>query len=142
MENGTCLKSRTPAALVEYLMSVSDNSRVNVWQKVGVRGKVEEEKEEAPKETKLPDRVLRNVDKYTVGKVARNGEDLQLLMKLEVGKMNGGVQVIKMLIDTGAQVNLVRKGLVEDHLMYAARNPLTLATANGQRLEGGFERLN
>ena len=139
MEHGTSLKSRTPAALVEYLMSVFDKSRVNGWQKVTPRKKVVEEKSvnPAPTEINLPARTLRAVHRYRVGKVERVEENLQLLMKLEAEMVNGEVQIIKVLIDTGAQANLIRKGLVDDHLMYAARKPLTLATANGQRLEGG-----
>ena len=58
-------------------------------------------------------------------------------MKLEAEMVNGERQAIRVLIDTGAQANLIRRGLLEEHLMYAARTPLTLTTANGQRLEGG-----
>ena len=51
--------------------------------------------------------------------------------------VNGESQILRVLIDTGAQANLIRRGVVDDHLMYPARNPLFLRTANGQVLEGG-----
>ena len=42
-----------------------------------------------------------------------------------------------MLIDTGASVNLVRKGLFPESYFLPAKNPVQLTTANGQLLCGG-----
>ena len=44
---------------------------------------------------------------------------------------------LKVLIDTGAQANLIRMGAVEDHFFSVSNVPLNLRIANGQRLEGG-----
>ena len=43
------------------------------------------------------------------------------------------------LIDTGADICLVRRGLVEPHKLRAAKTPLALRTANGQKLSGGAQ---
>jgi hypothetical protein len=41
------------------------------------------------------------------------------------------------LVDTGAEANLIRQGFVSDHLMHSAENPLKFETVNGQVLSGG-----
>ena len=41
------------------------------------------------------------------------------------------------LLDTRAEANIIRKGLVSNHLTYVARKPLRFATASGQSLGGG-----
>ena len=46
-----------------------------------------------------------------------------------------------MSIDTGAQVNLVKKGLISEGLMQLAAERLCLRTANGQGLDGGEKSL-
>lgn len=45
-------------------------------------------------------------------------------------------------MDTGAEANLVRKGLLSDALMQNAREPLSFVTANGKPLEGGKKTAN
>ena len=137
MTFGTSLKSRTPAALVYYLMSVLDKSKKTEWCMVQSRKKESRKNALQPDShgITLPNRITRE-HQYNLGKVSRSGENLQLLMKLEAEMVNGERQAIRVLIDTGAQANLIRRGLLEEHLMYAARTPLTLTTANGQRLEG------
>ena len=48
----------------------------------------------------------------------------------------GFEQQLKVLVDTGAEANLVCKGLLSDTLMRNAREPLSFVTANEQPLEG------
>ena len=49
---------------------------------------------------------------------------------------------LRALIDTGAEICLVRKGLIEPHQLRPVLCPLRLKTANGQALGGGqFEAL-
>ena len=43
----------------------------------------------------------------------------------------------KVLIDTGAEVNLIRRGIIPPHLLSPASRPLRLVAANNQRLPGG-----
>lgn len=47
----------------------------------------------------------------------------------------------KILIDTGAQPNLVRKNLFSPHLFKNSLHPLTLSAANGGRVEGGQKEI-
>ena len=48
---------------------------------------------------------------------------------------------IKALIDTGAEANLIKKGLIHARFLRPARNPLVLVTANGCRMEGGTKEV-
>ena len=64
-------------------------------------------------------------------------DKVQLVMELPAVLSNGEVRNLKVLIDTGAQANLVRKGLISSHLFYGAPRILKLIAANGQRIEGG-----
>jgi len=45
--------------------------------------------------------------------------------------------LLKLLIDTGAEVNVIRKGLIPEKLLIDLDEPWRLTTANQQRLEGG-----
>ena len=44
---------------------------------------------------------------------------------------------VRALIDTGAEVSLVRKGLVGEQFLHPARIPLRILGANNRRVEGG-----
>ena len=46
---------------------------------------------------------------------------------------------MKILVDTGAEVNLVKKGLIPEFLFYPAKKPLKFETANGQSLAVGSQ---
>ena len=58
-------------------------------------------------------------------------------MEVSVISSDGTRKSISILVDTGAEANLVRKGLLSDSLMRNAREPLSFVTASGQPLEGG-----
>ena len=61
---------------------------------------------------------------------------------LAVGHVNEQVQPrVLVLVDTGAQISLIRKGLVPPHLLQPAKNPIRLMAANQQRLEGGDKEI-
>ena len=49
----------------------------------------------------------------------------------------GFEQDLTVLIDTGAEVNLVRKGLLPDWVMQPVEKPMKFTTASSERLEGG-----
>ena len=76
-----------------------------------------------------------------MNKVHKVGEDLQLLMNIQVRTNDGTRKSVSVLVDTGAEANLVRGGLFNDSLMRNAREPLSFVTANGQPLEGGKRTL-
>ena len=87
----------------------------------------------------LKARMLKN--KYPSGGARKVGNERQLLIKTEVDLSNRDIQIMDILVDTGAEANLIRKGLVSDHLTYGAEKPLRFATANGQSLSGGTDML-
>jgi hypothetical protein len=62
---------------------------------------------------------------------------MQLVMLLSVFLPDNTEKKLKVLIDTGAQANLIRMGTVSDSLFSVSTDPLNLRMANGQRLEGG-----
>ena len=63
-------------------------------------------------------------------------ENVQLKMEIPGILPNGDTKNLKILIDTGAQANLVRSGLISRHLFRGAPKVLRFVTANGQKLEG------
>ena len=76
-------------------------------------------------------------EKYPTSGIKKCGKDRQLLIRTEVQLINGDFQRMKILVDTGAEANLIRQGLLSDHLLYRAQKPLKFETANGQILPGG-----
>eukprot|EP00667_Euglena_gracilis_P000113 EG_transcript_113 len=84
---------------------------------------------------RLKKRMLRGTK--TRGGSKKLGEDRQLLLKTQIKLANGEEKTARILIDTGAEANLIRQGLIGDHLMYPAKDPLRFETANGQTLAGG-----
>jgi len=56
-------------------------------------------------------------------------------------RRNGGTDVwLESLIDTGAQVNLIRKGLIKDDLIRSSGKPIRLVTATGEVIAGAMMR--
>lgn len=128
------MKGRMPGALVDYLMSSVKNecSQCDFT--------VEESGVDTHKETLgegrtvfVPSRCFL-VDQKRIFSVE---QDLQLMMPILVGLPNGVQKLMNVLVDTGAQVNLIRSGLVEPGLMDVAVEPVRLLAANNQVIEGG-----
>ena len=72
----------------------------------------------------------------------RTEKDLRLLMDIYARLPSGKGQVLKVLIDTGAEANLIREGLVSSQEFCKAEECLNLTTANGQTLRGGQRELH
>jgi hypothetical protein len=64
-------------------------------------------------------------------------KDKQLLIHTKVQFLNGEEKEIKILVDTGAEANLVKKGLIPEHLFYPAKDPVKFETGSGQSPAGG-----
>ncbi len=64
---------------------------------------------------------------------------MQLLLDIDASLPNGGVLALKILVDTGAQVNLIKEKLVARQFFRSAENPVKLITANNSILDGGFQ---
>ena len=90
---------------------------------------------EEPKIIRLKSRMVKK--KYPITGVRKFSKDRQLLIRTKVELSNGEERKMDILVDTGAEANLIRQGLVDDHLMYSAKDPLKFETANGQSLAGG-----
>ena len=65
------------------------------------------------------------------------GKHLQLLMQVDAFLPNGDGKKLFVLVDTGAQANLIRSDLVPYHLTFNARTPVRLVAANQQLMIGG-----
>ena len=64
----------------------------------------------------------------------RAGESLQLALLLRVSAPNGAARTLRVLADTGAQINLVKGDLFE---MRPVRQKLRFASADGSAIQGG-----
>ena len=62
---------------------------------------------------------------------------VQLTLELMFCTQNGEQKRVKVLIDTGAQINVVRRGLFSEEVLRPAKRPLWLSLANGQPFWGG-----
>lgn len=85
----------------------------------------------------FPERVLQCKEYYNSNHIRTYREALQLILRVDATFENGSVEPIWVLIDTGAEANLIRRGLVPDHLTFPAKKVLNLFAANGQSIRGG-----
>ena len=73
---------------------------------------------------------------YKVNKIEAKGEQLQLVLSLPV-EVGHDRKIAKVLIDTGCEVNLIRKGFWSADKFATAKNPAYLTDASGNAMEGG-----
>ena len=70
--------------------------------------------------------------------ISKGDNDLQLVVKLDLVLPEGStLPGVEILIDTGAEVNLIREGLVPKHLLSPAEKTFRFLTADGTRMRGG-----
>ena len=65
-----------------------------------------------------------------------HGDERQLHLKVRV-RCGREEKVVDVLVDTGAQVSLVRSGLFKEELLQPSRRPVRLKVANGEIMGGG-----
>ena len=90
-----------------------------------------------------------NMEKYPgkkpktviIDRVLTTGKRLQLLMDISMKLPSGEKVILHTLADTGAQTNLIKKGLIENWEFERAQEPLRLTMANGGILQGGDRTL-
>ena len=75
-----------------------------------------------------------------IHRIADKGEERQLLMRVMATHQEGAMYILNILIDTGAQANLIRTGVTTNILVHSAK-PLILFTANGARMAGGVKEV-
>jgi hypothetical protein len=141
-ENQVCtkLKGRVPAALIDHLLGRENDAPPRPpeilsgpWQtRPNPKGEGT-----SLKEVKVLPRMMMDVGIFQAGQIKKCGNALQLLMEIQTELPNRQLQVLDMLVDTGAEANIVKLGKLPGHLVYAAPKPLKFVTASGQRLRGG-----
>ena len=87
-------------------------------------------------ELQVPERLLQPKNKNRVNHINSGQNFLQLLMKIKCRLPNGRVRRIKILIDMGAQANLIREGLVRYSCTTVAAKPIRQMAANNMPLPG------
>ena len=65
-----------------------------------------------------------------------HGAERQLHLKVRV-RCGREEKVVDVLVDTGAQVSLVRRGLFKEEILQPSRRPVRLKVANGEIMGGG-----
>ena len=95
---------------------------------------------QAMREVCLGQPQLRSENAFRVGKVVCKGEDLQLLLQPKVVAPDGSERILSVLVDSGAEANLIRLGLFEK-MLKPAKSPVRLAAVNGTTLDGGNEEI-
>ena len=141
---GTKLKWRMPVSIVDYLLSAFEFKRK-------VQGIAQEQRQPisataaapapdtipAPAAMVLQPRLLKAWGEYPVNEVKSFNGILQLILSMDVELQNGQLKRLRMLVDTGAEANLIKVGLIPTHLTYPAKKILRLVAANGQAIRGG-----
>ena len=141
MKFGTKDKGRIPTTLIDYLLSPFQiQLEEGEWIRVASRGQRNRDPEETVREEvaiHIPERMLRKSNKYPLNRVMTCKGVMQLILEMEVELTNGSRKLIKVLVDTGAEANLVKRGVIPSDLTYPARKVLPLVAANGQPIQGG-----
>jgi len=98
-------KGRIPARAIEYLVQ-------------GMAYRLEREQPVSPAKAIVQDRFLHPPDYYRINQVTHHNKSSQLVM--EVAALHGDDHdcIIKLLIDSGAAENLIRRGVFPDDYFY------------------------
>ena len=67
----------------------------------------------------------------------RRGKQRQYVRWIQVRTTDGKVKLAKCLIDNGSEVNLVRKGFLQEDEAKMSSTPVQLEGESGHRLDGG-----
>ena len=110
-----------------------ERQETNQWVRVG---KTRKESSTCPT-TQVPISVAKKPENFRIGKIYFYGEETQILMNFVVILKDGSQKALKILIDTGAQANLIKRDLIPESVLTPAISPLTLVAANGTMLGGG-----
>ena len=148
MKFSTRMKGRIPENVVEYLLNEQVDHEMGGSSTEGVYGGTRINGEEPVShnsqvcEVILDTTMLHPRKYYILNTSCTKNDKVQLIMELPTILPNGEIKNLKVLIDTGAQANLVRTGLISQHLFQGAPKILRFVTASGQRLEGGEHVVN
>ena len=84
----------------------------------------------------LEHHMARTLQVDQIGKV-----QLELLLNMEVIFEDNTRKQIRVLVDTGAQANLLKRGVAPRHLVRRAQTPVRLVAANGQEVRAGDQEV-
>ena len=113
-------KGRIPEGVVKYLV-----------------GGMTSELLDRQKCLEIAPRMLWGAHEYHVNQVSHLKNATQLVLEVAVQHETGDEFLLKILIDSGAEENLVRKGFFPDEYFYSPTRTLNFVMANGQPLAGG-----
>ena len=85
----------------------------------------------------LPSRLVRNIPPSKGSVMQMSDGSRQLTMEIVVCPPDGEHKRLRVLIDTGAQINVVKRGLFPESSLQPARHPIMLTLADGQPFWGG-----
>ena len=97
------------------------------------------QQEQVPPENliQVDDRLLQPRGTYNINKCEKKGDHMQLVLKLLCELPDGRRRILKVLVDTGAEANLIKTGIIPPHLIQAAMERLSFVAANGLKIPGG-----
>ena len=67
---------------------------------------------------------------------------LHLKIRMTAELSDGSTVMLQVLVDTGSEVNIIKKGLVGDRLFSRSANPIRFLTASSSVLEGGEKEMS
>jgi hypothetical protein len=124
------LKYRIPEALVLELAEAGLPTNAPTSRSAKATENRPKNGQNQPRLTEVPSALLREVT---------GGSEDQLLLTVPARGPDGRLHPLKILVDTGAEVNLVRRDRLPQAYFQPSRRPLALATADGTPMEGGSQ---
>ena len=137
-------KGRFPPKLVDYLLGVDEECQEApiITPLHRSEEKISVEEREVGETIQIPPHQLKERNSFFVGAISFEEEEMQLIMAIVVSLQNNEKRVFKILIDTGAQINLIRKDMVPEWMFTDAPEKINLRTVSGQRLAGGERQVD
>ena len=74
-----------------------------------------------PRKLRIPERLCQKAQTYSIGEIQENPGEQQLSILIKAKGKDGKPRLLKTLIDTGAEANLIKTGLLPDHVMYRSQ---------------------
>jgi hypothetical protein len=123
-------KFRVPSTLVEYLLSnfYLPQRSEKQWRILTRKGTLPTKERE---KTTIHERMRKARSEYPICQTKAYEGALQLVMELQAELPNGRKWPMKILIDSGAEANLIKKGFVPSHLTSPVDRILDLVAVNG-----------
>ncbi len=88
----------------------------------------------------IPERLREPKAHYVISFARQTEDELQLVLEHKAILEGGEKRILKILIDTGAEANLIRTGLIPKRYNRPAHKILELVAVNGQVLQGGKQQ--